>query len=132
MDARTEALRTYLESKGFNPDRMGNWDRATGIGLAEDAFLAGWDASQKSSEWGPVMSLTNRQRREVEAAVRHIGRAMQALSRADIPIPESGSGKGEWAFYDGLRRLGQASNRLIDGLEAEPADQDHTDRSSHD
>lgn len=70
------------------------------------------------------MSLTRRQRREVETAVRHIGRAMQALSRAGIPVPMSGSGKGQWAFYDGERRLGQASDRLIDGLEAESTDSD--------
>lgn len=68
------------------------------------------------------MSVSKRQRREVEMAVRHIGRAMQALSRAAIPLPMAGSGKGQWAFYDGERRLGQASNRLIDALEAEPGE----------
>lgn len=50
MDKRTEALRTYLASKGFNPDRLGNWNRGAGIGLAEDAFLAGWDAAHESNE----------------------------------------------------------------------------------
>lgn len=45
-----EALRAYLISKGFNPDRMGNWDTSTGIGLATDAFSAGFRAAHENPE----------------------------------------------------------------------------------
>lgn len=61
------------------------------------------------------MTLTPRQRRDVDTAVRHIGRAMRALARADVP---SGTAT-ERAILDlnrGERLLGQASDKLIDGL----------------
>jgi hypothetical protein len=49
-------------------------------------------------------------------ALRHMGRAMSALSRAGLPYPVTGQG---WLFalHGGERRLGQASDELIDGLE---------------
>jgi len=55
---KDEALFAYLESKGFNPYRMGNWNRLEGIGLAESSFLAGWDAAIATSgptDPGPVV-----------------------------------------------------------------------------
>jgi hypothetical protein len=67
-----------------------------------------------------VSGLTPYQRREVETAVRHVGRAMRALSRANLAHPVGIAGQDAWALYDGERRLGQASDRLIDGLEGAP------------
>lgn len=50
-------------------------------------------------------------------AVRHIGRALRAMSRAGIDVPDAADGKDRWALYDGERHLGQASDRMIDALE---------------
>jgi hypothetical protein len=44
------ALRDYLQSQGFNPDRLGNWNTHEGIGLARHAFLAGWEAASNSDQ----------------------------------------------------------------------------------
>lgn len=43
----TAALSDYLRTKGFNPSRMGNWDTGSGVGLAREAFLAGWAARER-------------------------------------------------------------------------------------
>ncbi len=54
-DSETEAyeaaLRAYLTRKGFNPDRFGNWDTHEGIGLACDAFRAGWNGGYEEGEF---------------------------------------------------------------------------------
>lgn len=65
-------------------------------------------------------TLTPRQLREVNTALRHLGRAMAALDRAQLPqVPPAGN-YVEWLFdlHRGEQRTASASNSLIDGLEA--------------
>jgi len=62
--------------------------------------------------------LTPRQRRQVNLAIGHLGRAMKALQRADLPLPPPSLGTSP--FYDldrGVRLVGEASDALIDGME---------------
>jgi hypothetical protein len=61
-------------------------------------------------------ALTPRQKREVDTALRHLGRAMGALGRVDLPLARAGE---SWLFplNKGERLVGEASNSLIDGLE---------------
>ena len=61
--------------------------------------------------------LTAGQLREVNTAIRHIGRALRALNRANLPVAGS-SGTEGWLFElnRGERKLGEASDQIIDGL----------------
>jgi len=65
-----------------------------------------------------VMSLTNRQRREINMAVRHLGRAMAAMVRANVPQAQ-GMVSWQHRINDGEASLCQASDELIEGLEME-------------
>ncbi len=63
-----------------------------------------------------MSELTPRQVRELDTAVRHLGRAMKAFDRAHVPLGQM----GESAVFmlntaEGLTQA--ASNKLIDGLE---------------
>ncbi|WP_159599719.1 hypothetical protein [Agromyces humi] len=66
------------------------------------------------TEWSP----TARQQRDLDLAVRHIGRALAALGRVGIPTT-SGDGRqpGLYALIAAERSLAEASDSLIDGLE---------------
>lgn len=64
--------------------------------------------------------LTARQEREIAVALRHLGRAMRAMSRANLPLdPETdGTESLVWELIRAERQIGQASDRMIDALEA--------------
>lgn len=64
-----------------------------------------------------MIELTPRQIREVNIAIRHLGRAMKALNRAKVPL-DSGYTPWRYSLNKGEQRVGQASDALIDGLEA--------------
>lgn len=61
------------------------------------------------------MTLTARQRREADVAVRHLGRALRALDRANIPSGTA-TDRALLELNRGERLAGQASDKLIDGL----------------
>lgn len=63
------------------------------------------------------MTLTAEQLRELNVAVRHLGRAMNALRRADLPYA-TGTEHALMELNRGERLVGQASDKLIDGLMA--------------
>lgn len=72
-------------------------------------------------------TLTPRQKREVDVALRHLGRAMKALGRADLPDAEGWSDRSGWVngLQRGLRKVGEASDTLIDALEEMAAFEGH-------
>lgn len=61
------------------------------------------------------MTLTPRQRREVDMAVRHLGRALRSLERAALPWG-TGSERPLLELNRGERLTAEASDKLIDGL----------------
>ena len=60
--------------------------------------------------------LTPRQEKQLNLAIRHLGRAMKALDRAQLPLAKTGE---HWLFKinAGERKVGEASDRLIAGME---------------
>jgi len=65
-----------------------------------------------------VNDLTVKQRRDVEMALRHLNRAMKALSRARLPEPpRSIPDTWEWDLQRGHHAVCEGSVHLIDGLE---------------
>ena len=61
------------------------------------------------------MTLAPKQRREVDTAVRHLGRAMRALDRARVPAGAA-TERAILELNRGERLVAQASDKLIDGL----------------
>lgn len=72
--------------------------------------------------------LTAKQAAQVTLAIRHLGRAMKALERAKLPHPHVGGRRWTWLLDNGHRALLEASDKLIDGMEA--ADTTETDLPS--
>lgn len=69
-----------------------------------------------------MSELTPRQRREVGQAIRHVGRAMRALNRANLPDPTDFVGH-RFPLHNGVQLLAKASDALIDAMEiADPSD----------
>lgn len=64
------------------------------------------------------MTLTARQVRELNLAVRHLGRAMKALERAGIP-PARDFQTTLYRLNNGIDLTAKASDALIDGLESQ-------------
>jgi Ser/Thr protein kinase RdoA (MazF antagonist) len=69
--------------------------------------------------------LTDKQRRELQTTVRHLGRAMASMDRAALPDPPrhytpAWYDNPTWllALYHADEALRAASNKLIAGLEA--------------
>lgn len=71
--------------------------------------------------------LSEKQKREVDMALSHLGRAMKALSRANLPDAEGWSDRATWVngLQQGLRKVGEASDVLIDALEEMAAFEGH-------
>lgn len=61
------------------------------------------------------MTLTPKQRRELDAAVHYLGRAMRSLDRAQIP-DGTATQRALLELRRGARLTAQASDKLIDGL----------------
>lgn len=62
-----------------------------------------------------MAELTARQRADLAAAVRHLGRALRALDRAGL---SDGDTRGLRELREGQRAAGEASDHLIAGLVA--------------
>ncbi|MBN9214741.1 MAG: hypothetical protein J0J04_07995 [Microbacterium sp.] len=69
---------------------------------------------------GDEPQLTAAQAEHVNRALRYLGEAMTALQWAQLPSPNLNSARHPWVsqLSDGERLVGEASNALIDGLEA--------------
>ena len=67
------------------------------------------------------MTLTARQVRELNLAVRHLGRAMKALERAGIPLARDFQ-TTLYRLNNGIDLTAKASDALIDGLGSQSDD----------
>jgi hypothetical protein len=67
------------------------------------------------------MSLTDQQRRELNLALRHLGRAMKAIERAKVP-PASDFVTLGYRLNVGIEHVYKASDAMIDGLLSIPTD----------
>lgn len=65
-----------------------------------------------AERWEP----TEKQLRDLHVTLRHLGRALASFSRVDIPGGDSDPVR--WHLYSSGRALNEASDRLIDALEA--------------
>lgn len=94
--------------------------RATAMQVTGNDFCA---PCQEALSHG---ALTPGQRKQMEAAIRHLGRAMRALDRAGLLAtqPDTRAHAGRWAIHDGARSLTQASDRLIAGMQLLDGDAD--------
>lgn len=63
--------------------------------------------------------LTKRQRKDLDATVRHLGLALRALDRAGIAPPTSSDPEWPWSLNEAMYLTAEASNRLIDAIEGE-------------
>lgn len=101
-------------------------------GYSLDGFYAFWEAGHSperavalasvaiatNNHNGPNESvLSARQRREIDTALRHMGRAMKAFARAGLPEPSDHAYSWLFGLHRGERRLGEASDTVIDALE---------------
>lgn len=66
------------------------------------------------------MSLTPRQVHEINTAIRHLGRAMKALERANIPLPRDYA-TSTYRLNLGVDLVGKASDALIAGVSSTPS-----------
>lgn len=63
--------------------------------------------------------LTDRQRREIDTTIRHVGRAMRSFARVRVPdLPKSGNARNWWwSLREAEEAIVAASNKLIDATE---------------
>lgn len=65
-----------------------------------------------------MADFSSAQRRELDVAVRHLGRAIAAMGRANVPLAEGQGDPVLFAVNEAETALLTSSNRLIDALEA--------------
>lgn len=66
-----------------------------------------------------MAEFTPRQLKELSMTAKHIGRAMNSMSRANVDTSVVVFDEQLVAIYDAERALQEASNRLLDALDAD-------------